>query len=329
MASQVYTLPTSVSTTTWQRLQVSVDTVALSFKNDSKYDWLLVFGGFNAPTFTASSGGQANAYVNALEYPTIWVQAPGVSEYERARNATRAFDGNIWYLAVDNTAGLAQVGGISSRTVINIITYGPYDAVPPSGLAVARQTDLTNQPRIITLPAALNTWGRDKVVLPNDPFTGASVWGNSPAPSDLGSSLIQFNFAAGTAKVAVYVMRVNAYPLTVGRCTFELWACTLVGAVKTSIFGTYLARCTVALSGARGPMQCVERVYPFPRVPQDGVPDSAATAIGIYYVLRDGDGGMTVDVECDVWLDCSGISGNTHFPGPYGLQSLYVAGDKY
>lgn len=151
MASHIYTLPT-LTPGVWAKLQLAADTAAFMFKNDSVYDFLLVFGGTLAPNFQTSPGGQANAFVNALEYPVVYVQHPGASAYEQQLNAVGAWDGNLWYLCQDNTGGLATTGTISGRIVVNVQTYGPLDPVPPSGQAVTRQVDLTSQTRLIHIP---------------------------------------------------------------------------------------------------------------------------------------------------------------------------------
>jgi hypothetical protein len=151
MASGVYTLPTPTANV-WNLLQLPPDSVAIMFKNDSTFDFLLVFGGTVAPSFVTSPGGQANAFVNALEYPVIYTQRRGVSDYEQRLNGVGAWDGNLWYMAQDNTGGLATTGTISGRTVLNVMAYGPNDPVPPSGQAVTRQVDVTSQLRSIAIP---------------------------------------------------------------------------------------------------------------------------------------------------------------------------------
>lgn len=138
----------------WCSLQIPRDTATLFFKNDGPYDYFLSYGGTSHPPYTPPNDSRIMAQVFAGEYAVLPIQSRGTAPRELALNAIGDFDGYVWYYAVDNTGGLALSGSASSRNLLALVTYGPFDAAPVAGSVRPLWHDLSSQPRVIAIPPA-------------------------------------------------------------------------------------------------------------------------------------------------------------------------------
>src|SRR5690348_12752248 len=87
---------------------------------------------------------------------TFYVQSRGASSAERSLNAMGAFTGNVWIMPVDRTASQANTGTLSTISDVWLSAYGPYDPPPPFPGGMPLNVDLSSQPRVVTVPMALD-----------------------------------------------------------------------------------------------------------------------------------------------------------------------------
>lgn len=129
---------------------------AIQIHNDSPYRLYFQFDG-QKPTATNSMSGQYVGMAAPWSHPVLPVQRTAASGYERMLNAIRDFQGILWVMVIDPTAALAQTGTVSTLAEIHVDVYLPGENWPQSW-AIPRQQDLTSQPRVVTVPMALDSF---------------------------------------------------------------------------------------------------------------------------------------------------------------------------
>ena len=132
-------------------VKVRTDAQWIYVYNDSPLSLLGKFDG-TAPTALSSLDGSYNFAVRPHSDPVVPVQKGGVSAAELQLNGIAQFQGTL-YLMPRDPGGLAQSGTVSIRSEIFVTVGGPYDE-PPRPSSTMRQTDLSSQPRVITVPIA-------------------------------------------------------------------------------------------------------------------------------------------------------------------------------
>ena len=136
---------------------VPKETQAIYVQNYSKLTLLVSFAA-TAPTATDSLNNQYDGVLAPGGRDTFYVQSRGASSAERSLNAMGAFTGNVWIMPVDRTASQANTGTLSTISDVWLSAYGPYDPPPPFPGGMPLNVDLSSQPRVVTVPMALDSF---------------------------------------------------------------------------------------------------------------------------------------------------------------------------
>ena len=155
--------PISLIVGTPYKLNVPTDATRVVIDNDSPYDVWFSFT-LTAPPVVTPSSGQWQGIMRRGHTGMVPIFGrPVASQREQTLNAIGAFQGVMWLLAV-NPGGLASSGTVSVRSSVYITPLTPFDADPVYS-ALSTQTDLSSQPRVVSVPIAStqNFSGRDAV----------------------------------------------------------------------------------------------------------------------------------------------------------------------
>lgn len=141
--------PYSVTAGTIQPVGVDPNTAAVFIQNDTPF-YLFVSFNPTQPSPSTILNQDWSASIKPFDSQTEYITGP--AQLQTPQGAM-TFQGKVWLLPVDlRNVSLAQNGTVSSAALVGVRSFLPGEQ-PPVAYSSSRQTDITSQTRIITLPA--------------------------------------------------------------------------------------------------------------------------------------------------------------------------------
>lgn len=140
--------PYSVTAGTIQPVGVDPNTAAVFIQNDTPF-YLFVSFNPTQPSPSTILNQDWAASIKPFDSQTEYITGP--AQLQTPQGAM-TFQGKVWLLPVDlRNVGLAQNGTVSSAALVSVRSFLPGEQ-PPVAYSSSRQTDITSQTRVITVP---------------------------------------------------------------------------------------------------------------------------------------------------------------------------------